>query len=220
MKALAAAGLLLASAAVGETVDFEDMEAGLAPPGWVFAQARKRSDPPRWEVIRDAGAPARGNVLAQLARDRDFRRFPLALYERLEVADGRVAVRFKPVLGGAAKAAGLVWRYRDENNYYVVAADALRENVVLLKIESGRRRELASAGRRTPFDEFSVPLDLPVGQWSTLAVSFSGPRFQVLLNGTELFEVEDSTFLGPGRVGLWTMADSISYFDDFEVSSP
>lgn len=218
MKALAAA-FLLPSAVLSETVDFERMDAGSAPPGWVFVQARE-AEPPRWVVVRDAASPSRGNVLAQLARDRDFRRFPLAIYGGAEIADGHIAVRFKCVTGGAAMAAGLIWRYQDENNYYVARADALRENVALFKVENGRRRELGSFGRRTPFDEFSVELDNLDRQWHTLAVSFSGSRFRVQLDDMELFEVEDSTFQRGGRVGLWTMADSVSYFDDFEVSTP
>jgi hypothetical protein len=220
MKMLAATGFLLASAATGETIDFESTDIGSSPSGWLFAQARERNAPPRWEVISDTAAPERGHVLAQLVRARDYRHFPLALYSDPRIADGRVAVRFKPVLGGVAKAAGLIWRYRDESNYYVAAADALKGNVVLLKVEGGRRRELASFGRRTPYDEFSVPLDLPVGRWSMLAVSFNGSRYQVQLNGMELLDVDDATFLEPGSVGLWTMADSLSYFDDFEVSLP
>jgi hypothetical protein len=220
MKMLAAAGLLLASPALGESVDFERVAVGAPPPGWVFAPTRGRSAPSRWEVIADTAAPERGHVLAQLARDRNFRRYPLAIYDRAAIADGRVAVRFKPVLGGVAKAAGLVWRYRDESNYYVAAADALRGNVVVLKFEDGRRRELGSVGPRSPHDEFSVPLEQPADRWSTFAVSFSGSHFRVMLNGEQLIDAEDSTFLGPGKVGLWTMADSISYFDDFEVSSP
>jgi hypothetical protein len=215
MKALAAAVLLLPIPALSETVDFESVDVGSAPRDWVIAQARD-GEPPRWVVVRD---PARGNVLAQLSRDRDFRRFPLAIYG-LQMTDGQIGVRFKPVSGGVAKAAGIVWRYQDENNYYVARADALRQNVMVARVKNGRRRELGSFGQLTSDDDFSVPLEIPDQQWHTLAVSFSGPRFRVLLNGIELFEVEDSTFLQAGRVGLWTMADSISYFDDFEVSQP
>jgi hypothetical protein len=40
----------------------------------------------------------------------------------------------------------------------------------------------------------------------------------VFFEGEKLFDVDDSTFLDPGGIGLWTMADSVSYFDDFEFS--
>ena len=53
-----------------------------------------------------------------------------------------LSVRFKPVSGAVDQAAGLVWRYRDKDNYYVVRANALENNVVLYKVESGRRTDL------------------------------------------------------------------------------
>jgi hypothetical protein len=39
----------------------------------------------------------------------------------------------------------------------------------------------------------------------------------VLLNGQELFQVEDDTFSSAGKVGLWTKADSVTWFDDLDV---
>jgi hypothetical protein len=30
-------------------------------------------------------------------------------------------------------------------------------------------------------------------------------------------QVEDSTYAKAGKVGLWTVADSVAYFDDFRV---
>jgi hypothetical protein len=35
--------------------------------------------------------------------------------------------------------------------------------------------------------------------------------------GEKLFEVDDTTFPGAGKVGLWTKADSVIHFDDFTV---
>jgi hypothetical protein len=218
MKVLAAIVLLLPLAAIAETVDFDDAAVGSAPQGWIVVPSGEGA-PPRWQVVDDPGSQAPGNVLAQLAADRKFRLFPLAIFAGAELSDGRVAVRFKPVSGGAAKAAGLVWRYQDENNYYVVRADALRENVVLFKVQNGRRRELGSFGRRTSDDEFSPELEIVASQWSRLEVDFSGSRFSVFFDGEKLFDVDDSTFSQPGRIGLWTMADSVSYFDDFEFFS-
>ena len=60
---------------------------------------------------------------------------------------------------------------------------------------------------------------MPAQSWSTLAVTFSGTRFVVTFDGARLFEVEDSTFTSAGKVGLWTKADSVTYFDGFEVTA-
>jgi hypothetical protein len=59
---------------------------------------------------------------------------------------------------------------------------------------------------------------VPGQSWSTLAVTFSGTRFVVTFDGVPLFEVEDSTFKTAGKVGLWTKADSVTYFDGFGVA--
>jgi hypothetical protein len=128
--------------------------------------------------------------------------------------NGAVSVRFKPVSGDVDRAAGLVWRYRDENNYYIVRANALENNVVLYKVENGRRTSLAPIGRR---GDYGVEQPVPSERWSTLRVAFMGPRFVVSFDDKRLFEVEDATFAGPGRVGVWTKADSVTYFDEFEL---
>ena len=60
---------------------------------------------------------------------------------------------------------------------------------------------------------------MPAQGWSTLAVEFSGTRFVVTFDGARLFEVKDSTFTSAGKVGLWTKADSVTYFDGFEATA-
>jgi hypothetical protein len=85
---------------------------------------------------------------------------------------------------------------------------------VLYKVENGKRLSLAPKG--TPSDTYGVRRRVPSGVWSTLRVTFRGPLFTVYLNGAKVFDVEDTTFTGSGKVGLWTKADSVIYFDNFE----
>jgi hypothetical protein len=200
---------------VAETIDFEAMDAGAPPRGWQVAKTNG-GDPPRWEVVSDASSPAQAKVLAQLSEDRTSGRFPLAIHPNAELTNGTISVRFKPISGRVDQAAGLVWRYRDENNYYIVRANALEDNVVLYKVENGKRTSLGTLGRS---DDYGVKHTVPSEQWSTLAVAFNGSRFAVSFDGTKLFEVEDTTFTGAGRVGLWTKADSVTYFDGFQVEA-
>src|SRR5438445_643526 len=54
--------------------------------------------------------------------------------------------------------------------------------------------------------------------WNVLKVSFRKARFEVYFDHRKVFEVEDDTFSGPGKVGLWTKADSVTYFDDFQFA--
>jgi hypothetical protein len=199
--------------ALAEVVDFEDADGKTPLSGWKFTMTDQGAAP-RWEIVDDPTSPMPPSALAQLSEDRTSGRFPLAIYEDAEIVDGVVSVLFKPVAGRVDQAAGLVWRYRDENNYYIVRANALEDNVVLYKVENGRRIPLAPVGRS---DDYGVKRDVPEQQWSTLGVAFDGDKFSVMFNDQPLFDVVDATFKEAGKVGLWTKADSVTYFDAFEV---
>ncbi len=86
---------------------------------------------PRWEIVRDSSAPHSALVLAQLSRDPTAGRFPLAIWDRAVARDGEVSVAFKAVDGSIDRAAGIVWRYKDQNNYYIVRANALENKIML-----------------------------------------------------------------------------------------
>lgn len=214
MKRASLLALALApSVAFSEVVDFEALDTNTPLHGWRFTQTNG-GGPPRWEIAIDQTSPMRPQVLAQLSEDRTSGRFPLAIYEGAETANGELRVRFKPISGSVDQAAGLVWRYRDENNYYIVRANALEDNVVLYKVENGRRTPLDPVGRS---GDYGVKRAVPAEQWSTLGVAFDGARFNVSFDDEPLFQVVDATFIDAGKVGLWTKADSVTYFDGFEV---
>ena len=78
-------------------------------------------------------------MLAQTSTDTTSSRFPLCIYDPLTATDVAVSVRFKPVSGTVDQAAGLAARYRDQDNYYIVRANALENNVRLYKVERGKR---------------------------------------------------------------------------------
>lgn len=170
---------------------------------------------PKWEVRSDDSAPSKPNVLAQVSTDRTAGRFPLVIWDRATLKNGTLSVKFKALSGSVDQGAGLVWRYRDQNNYYIVRANALEDNVVLYKVENGVRLALPPKGAVS--NTYGVTHKVPGQTWTALSVVFSGKVFSVSLNGEKLFEVEDATFLGPGKTGLWTKADSVIHFDDFQV---
>ena len=170
---------------------------------------------PRWEVLKDDSAPSKPNVLAQVSTDRTAGRFPLAIWDRTSLKDGTLTVKFKAVSGSVDQGAGLVWRYLDANNYYIVRANALENNVVLYKVQNGQRLALAPKGAVS--NSYGVKHRVPKQTWCTLSVDVHGNLFTVSLDNQKLFDVEDSTFTGAGRTGLWTKSDSVIYFDDFQV---
>lgn len=131
------------------------------------------------------------------------------------LVNGEVSVLFKAVEGQVDRAAGIVWRYQGPNNYYIVRANALENNVVLYKVENGVRLSLAPKG--LPSRAYGVKHEVPSGKWHTLRVVFQDGLFTVFFNDERLFQVEDQTFRQAGRAGLWTKADSLTYFADFTV---
>lgn len=209
------AALLLYSLATAEVMRFDDGVPGKLPPGWTAAMTHEGAAP-RWEVVRDESASRLRYVLAQLSRDSTAGRFPLAIWERIAVRDGDVSVAFKTVDGTVDQAAGIVWRYQDPSNYYIARANALENNVVLYKVENGIRLSIAPKG--LPSRSYGVKHEIPRRQWNTLKVAFQDSLFVVSLNGERLFETEDRTFTKAGKTGLWTKADSVTYFDEFTVN--
>lgn len=210
--------LLLSLALAAQTparraIDFESAAVGQAPALFSFALTGS-GRPGVWIVRRDETAPDRGNVLAQTDADRTSYRFPVAIFSDVTAADLDISVRFRPVSGSVDQAAGLVWRYRDANNYYLVRANALEGNVVLYKVENGKRSDLPVKGSGRTYGKKA---DVPKDKWSQLGVTVRGPIFSVSLNGQGLYEVEDATFSGAGKIGVWTKADSVTYFDDLTI---
>ena len=108
-----------------------------------------------------------------------------------------------------------MWRYRDPNNYYLVRANALENNIVMYRVEGGNRVSIAPKGK--PRETYGVRHRIPPRTWNVLKISFKKSRFEVYFDHRKVFESEDSTFTQPGKVGLWTKADSVTYFDDFQV---
>jgi len=155
-------------------------------------------------------------VFAQLSADSRQDRVPLAIFDGASVRDGDISVRFKPLSGHEEQSGGLVFRYRDERNYYLVRANAREDDVMVWKVENGRSSPLTPRGG-IKATQYAVKRDIQPDAWHILKVSFRGNRFQVYVNHRRVLQTEDSTFVGPGKVGLSTAGDSITYFDDFRV---
>jgi hypothetical protein len=215
-KFVIALGMLFAAAFImaSENIDFDAMTVNEAPAAWTMDMTHL-GGAPKWIILRDATAPSQPNVFAQISDDATRSRYPLAIYSGAKLADGTIRVKFKTISGKVDQAAGLVWRYSDHDNYYLARANALENNIVLYKVEGGKRISLEPKG--TPSKTYGVKHAVPSAIWCELSVKFRGNLFEVCFNGEKLFDVEDSTFQESGKVGLWTKADSITYFDDFFV---
>lgn len=184
------------------TISFDLEPTGTTPKGWLAGTTGSGS--PKWTVEADPTAPSKPNVLKQSGSGT----FPWCIVKQSVLADGSVEVRFKPLSGREDQAGGVVWRWKDGNNYYVARANALEDNVSLYYTQNGSRRTIKY-------------VDAPVAraQWHTLRVEFAGKRIRVLLDGKAYIELDDDHITGPGSVGVWTKADSVTLFDDFTYAA-
>ena len=181
----------------GQVITFGKDALGESPAGWRCGRTGTGGE--RWEVAADATAPS-----GQVLRQSGTATFAWCVREDATPGDGFVAVRFKPVEGREDQAGGVVWRWKDGDNYYVARANALENNVSLYYTQGGRRITLKY-------------VDAPVAAntWHTLRVDFRGETIRVVLNGKRCIEAVDTHITGPGAVGVWTKADSVTAFDDF-----
>jgi len=213
MKKLRMAAIVLClmeGTAMADQVNFANDAIGAAPQGWTVTMTGQGM--PKWTVEEDASAPSKSKIVKQSGRAT----YPLLLKNGTSVKDGFVEIQFKAISGSEDRAAGIVWRAKDANNYYVVRANALEDNVVLYKTVDGKRSSLDIVGRK---GGYGVKVPVPAGRWHALRVEFAGSRFKVVFNGQPLFEVDDRTFSEAGQVGLWTKADSVTVFDNFSYEA-
>jgi len=194
----AATLMVTAVAAHAETVTFDASRAGGPPAGWTCGSTGGGT--PKWTIAADADAASGRYVLKQSGKAP----FPWCIKQDTALADGIVEVKFKPLGGREDQAGGVVWRWKDGDNYYVARANALENNVSLYHTEGGRRQTIKY-----------VDAPVPANVWHTLRVEFSGTQIQVSLDGKTYIELSDSHISGAGAVGVWTKADSVTAFDDF-----
>jgi hypothetical protein len=183
------------------TWNFQGDSVDDAPSGFIFGRTGS-GRPGKWVVLVDATAPDGDHVLAQVDTDDTDSRFPVAVASAPVLRDLRLEVRCKPVSGKTDEACGLVFRFQDENNYYVVRANALEDNVRLYRVVGGQRRQIAGWDGK-----------VARGVWHTLVIEARGQRLKVAWNGKTVIEATDGTFPQAGKIGVWTKADSVTYFD-------
>lgn len=181
-----------------ETVNFDNDKVGTLPTGWVAGVTG--SGTPKWSVQADDTAPSKPNVLMQSGSGT----YPWCVKKDTSILDGFVEVKFKPISGQEDQAGGVVWRWKDGNNYYIARANALENNVTLFYVADGKRLTLKSA-----------TVTVPSKQWETIKAEFSGENIIVFLNGVKHIDFKDKHISGAGAVGVWTKADSVTAFDDF-----
>lgn len=156
-----------------------------------------------WAVRAEADAPSPPHVLCQTGAAE----FPALVLSDAVFTDVVLSARFKAVSGREDRAAGLIFRVQDKNNYYILRANALENNVNIYTYAQGRRHLLK---------EGSMPV--PSGRWQALRAEVTGPRIRGFLNDRLAVEATDNTYRA-GTIGLWTKADSVTCFDGVDAKA-
>ena len=208
--ALAIGGVLMSPNTQAQSamtqIDLSGMKPGMAPDDFAFSRTGSGAVG-EWRVMDDPTASNR-RVIAQTSTDKTDYRFPLAIYSDFTGRDVSLSVQFKALSGKGDQGAGLVWRYRDQNNYYVTRCNALEDNCTIYHVVNGRRQ--AFQNKRTK---------VASNVWHILKMDATGDHFVVTYDGTPVLDAKDETFKDAGKVGLWTKADSVIAFDDFSIAA-
>ncbi len=188
---------------------FDHCESGKIPIGWsqYYTGKGEQTD---WKILNDDG----NKVLAQLSSDNPNYHFNEIVFNGFELKNVELKVKMKGVKGKKDQGGGFVWRFTDADNYYVVRANPLEDNVVLYKVKNGKRTDLPLVGKGKTYGVDVKPLG---NDWNNLKLAVQDNLFTVYLNDKQIFQVTDDTFTKAGKIGLWTKADAVSYFDNFQV---
>jgi hypothetical protein len=182
--------------------DFEKDVLGEKPAGFYFDTTR---DAPagNWQIVDDEGK----QVLAQLDEKREKWRYALAVVEDSSLKDLKLSVKIKAIKGQLDQGGGLVWRYRNSENYLVARLDVTDGDVRLFRVADGNT---------TPFG-IKEGLDLKPNQWYTLRVVHVGCEIKVYLDDDVVIMKHEKHFERSGKIGLWSKSDSVMHFDDLQA---
>ncbi len=200
--------LLLAQTENNKTkFSFDDVKIGQLPDGWIIEATNQKGPLATWKVVEDKSAPSENKVLALTSINHDFGgTFNLCLTKENNFKNGVIQVMFKAHTGEEDQGGGVIWRVQDKANYYVARFNPLEDNFRIYYVKEEARKILASAR-----------IKLSTKEWQQLKIVQSGKHIIGYLNGNKLLEVDDDTFTKPGGVGLWTKADAVTSFDNFEI---
>jgi hypothetical protein len=210
---LFAAALTLSVSGAELQFNFADYPEGATPTNFHSALAGSGL-PAHWKIVTDEVPPllapltdkapvTRRGVLAQASEDMTDERFPMFIYDGETFRDFKFSTRFKIVSGITEQMAGVVFRFQNTSNFYVVRVSSLGHNVRFYKVVNGQRS-----------DPIGPLLDVPLGTWHTLGVRCEGNQISIFLDDHLVMPpLGDNTFT-EGKLGFWTKSDAVSYFAD------
>jgi hypothetical protein len=196
-----------------DSVNFDAVKPGTEPPNWTFIA--KPADHVKWEVRLDPTAPSRGNVLKKIGGATMEYDFPMAVYDKVVCRDGDLSVKFRVDGDSRVRTVGIVWRFVDPNNYYLLHFSVDYRNIALLRMVDGNIRPVPVVSDKLTLK--AIAHNIGLHQWYVAKVSFRGDRIRGFFGNRELFEATDTGLMAPGKAGVWTRGRTVASFDDFRI---
>lgn len=186
---------------------FDKLPEGQPPAGWSSFTTKPTGPTAQWQVVQDTRGPSQPRVLALTESGGGPGTINLLIFEAgPAMTDVDLSVRVRSRTGKSAQGGGLVWRWQDANNYYMLGVDTLASQVRVSVVQAGQVRQLAVAGA-----------NVKATRWPGIRVVARGQQIVGYLDGQKVLDITDQSIMTPGRVGVWTPADACSAFDDFEI---
>lgn len=188
-------------------IGFETESADAIPDGFFPTETNGRGTAGVWRLEDAPTAPRGKKVVTLFAPTNTGESFNLLLSKDTYPADLSLSVRLKANGGVEDQGGGIVFRAKDERNYYVARWNPPEHGIVVFLTKDGVRTEIAN-----------VVFDADPKAWHQLTVSMKGGRGEAALDGRWKTTFNDATFRDAGKIGVWTKADAASSFDDFRVT--
>lgn len=155
-----------------------------------------------WQIVKAEG----GKTVMQQTGEAGDAEFNVAVYDGgAFYGDVDLSVRVRSLSGREDQGGGLIWRYRDKDNYYIARFNPLEDNYRVYKVINGHRKMLKSAALHAP------------DGWHSLRVTMKGDNIACYFDGKAYLQASDNSFPQAGKIGLWTKADAKTQFDDLTL---
>ncbi len=176
--------------------------------GWISAYTNIKDSFPQWQITNTKSNSISHYIFHLLKTDAHGSEFNLCYTKKIKFLNGSVGVKFRADSGHEDQGGGIVWRIKDNNNYYIARYNPLEDNLCLYYVKNGHRRLLSSA-----------TVILNKKHWHSIKIVQHNNHYEVYLDSKNILQGDDSTFTNAGGIGIWTKADALTSFKDFKVTN-
>lgn len=183
-------------------INFENGSEGTVPVGYI-QMGSGNTQTLNWKIASDQG----NKVMMQAAKNSGDD-YNMLVLDKCMYQNFSMTVKIKAISGEEDQGGGLMWRYVDNNNYYLARYNPLEKNFRFYKVVNGIRKQLTSSDG-----------NIKQGEWFSMKIELTGNKISCFLNDIKLIDTSDDTYSKPGNIGFWTKADAVSYFDDLKITN-